>query len=240
MELSKDISMANFFDDTADKQEVPVVPEKVKVGEDEYTLEELQSLVSMGKMGKEVEERYNTKLDRVYPAFTKTTQELKELKEKLEQQAVPPTPVDVDEEVAIKQAREAAKRVGLVTSDDIADLVKKELPNYYKQQRESEKILDEVNKLEGKINGSDGRPAFKAVDMLEFMRDSGISNAETAYKVRYEKELDGWKEKQLSRAKKGDLFTNDRATTPSQPTEPRPNKDNLEQMIKEALYGQSE
>lgn len=233
--------MPSFFDDPQDQPTVPVVPEtpqSVKVGEKEYSMDELSKLVSLGEMGREVETRYNTKLDRVYPAFTKTTQELKELREKFEQQEQ--KPVDYNDEIAIRQARDAAKKVGLVTNDDIKEYIRAEMPNYYREQRETEKVLETAKNLEGKYTGADGRPAFKTEDMLGFMRDSGITDAETAYKVRYEKEIDSWKEQQLSRAKKSDVFTNSGITNPKQPSDPVPTKENLQQLIRETLYGNSD
>jgi len=47
------------------------VTQNYKFGEEEYTKEQLEELVSFGKLAKEAEERYNTKIDRVYPEFTK-------------------------------------------------------------------------------------------------------------------------------------------------------------------------
>ena len=53
--------------------------EKVKLGEEEYTKEELDRFVKLGKIGVEAEEKFDTKIDKVWPEFTKTRQELKEL-----------------------------------------------------------------------------------------------------------------------------------------------------------------
>ena len=45
--------------------------EKVKIGEQEYTQEELDRYVKLGKLAQEAEDKYNTKLDRVWPEYTK-------------------------------------------------------------------------------------------------------------------------------------------------------------------------
>ena len=44
--------------------------------------------------------------------------------------------------------------------------------------------------------------SLKKIAILEYMRDNGINDPELAYKIKYEKELDAWKEKKISSAKK--------------------------------------
>lgn len=236
--------MPDFFNDQdgQDNNNGADAPETVKVGDKEYSQEELAELVKMGEFGKEVETKLNTKLDKVYPNYTRNTQELKELKAKIEELeqagASKAEQLDPEDEVAIKKAREAAKKIGLVTNDDIKDFIKSEFPNFYKEHRATEKLLEQASTFEEKYNGKDGKPVFRSDEMLEFMRDSGITSPETAYKVRFEKELDEWKADQLAKSKKSGFYTDDRETTGSkQPVEPRPNKENLERLIQEALYG---
>ena len=113
--------MDNFFDDPKD----PVVvdqPTKIKVGEREYSESELADLVKMGELGREVEEKYNTKLDRVYPEFTKKSQrvrELVDLNSQYERERAPK--LDPTDEIAIREAREAARKVVLMTNEDVKD-----------------------------------------------------------------------------------------------------------------------
>jgi hypothetical protein len=58
--------------------------QKIKVGEKEYTQDELNTLVGLGQIAQEVETRYNTKIDRVYPEFTKSQQKLKTYESEIE------------------------------------------------------------------------------------------------------------------------------------------------------------
>ena len=74
-----------------------------------------------------------------------------------------------------------------MTADDVR--------TFYAEQRAAEKLLDRTEKLESDFNGADGRPKFEKIAILEYMRDNGINDPELAYKIKYEKELDAWKEK---------------------------------------------
>ena len=49
----------------------------IKIGEDEYKVDELEALIKDGKFKREVEEKQNTSLDKVMGAFTKLSQDAK-------------------------------------------------------------------------------------------------------------------------------------------------------------------
>ena len=62
----------DFFDKPEEKVDEPKEEEKqeeakVKVGEKEYTQDELSKLVGLGEIGAEAEEKFNVKLDKVWP-----------------------------------------------------------------------------------------------------------------------------------------------------------------------------
>lgn len=206
--------------------------EKIKVGDEEYTQEELNRLVSLGKIGVEAEEKFNTKIDSVWPEYSKSRNEVKELKEQLEEfKRGNAEPLMQDGNVEqIQQAKELAKRLGLMTSDEFDQL--------YAERRASEKLLETVEGLESTYNGADGRPKFNKLEILEFMRDNGGMNndPELAYKVKYEKELDAWKEKKLTGAKKSNVVTTTQSIAGSkQPEEVRPTANNLDALVRESL-----
>src|SRR5258707_5967074 len=88
-----------FFEpntETPESQEV----EKINLGGEEYTQEELTKLVGLGKIGLEAEQKYKTRLDRVWPEFQQVINEKKVLEDK----------VRVDEEARKIAAEEAAER----------------------------------------------------------------------------------------------------------------------------------
>lgn len=213
------------------------------IGGIEYTAEQLEKYISLGKIGEEAETRFNTKLDKVWPEYTKTSQELKATKERLDElealaeQQQQETPItDINQEQAIREAKQAAKKIGLVTDDDFEELLSNAFRKYYIQERESERIYNEAVEMSNKYNGSDGRPAFDVQDMLEYMVENNIADSGIAYKIRYEKELDAWKEQQLSKSKKSGMVTEEGSSAGFK-TAPdiKPNKDNLGQLISESL-----
>ena len=67
----------NFFK-PEENAEVATEIEKVKVGEKEYSQDELSKLVGLGEKWTETETKFNTKMDRVVPEYTKATQKIKE------------------------------------------------------------------------------------------------------------------------------------------------------------------
>lgn len=201
-------------------------PNTIKVGEKEYTQEELTRLVSLGEIGAEAETKFNTKIGNVWPEYTKSRAEIKQLQEQLEElkQGKSEAINDADNR---DEVITAARKYGLMTADDVR--------TFYAEQRAAEKLLDRTEKLENDFNGADGRPKFEKIAILEYMRDNGINDPELAYKIKYEKELDAWKEKKISSAKKTDIVTNTVGGANKTPVDVRPNRDNLSDLIKESL-----
>ena len=58
-----------FFEDKKMEPQVPeeVTPEVIKLGEKEYSQEELSKLVGLGEQAVELETKWDTKLDRLMP-----------------------------------------------------------------------------------------------------------------------------------------------------------------------------
>lgn len=232
--VTKDIEESlNATDDEVVEEtasdEVEQVAEKIKVGDEEYTQEELNRLVGLGKIGVEAEEKYNTKIDKVWPEFSKSRNEVKDLQEKVEALEKGNTaPIMEGDDAQVSEALEAAKRLGLMTKDQFDEL--------YAQRRAAEKLLDQTSGLEKEYNGADGRPKFDQKEVLQFMAENGINDPELAYKVRYEKELDEWKEKRLTGAKKSNIVTSTNAgATSKAPEQVKPNRDNIQALIEESL-----
>lgn len=220
--------------------------EKVKIGEEEFTPEQLKEAVGAWKFKKEVEEKHNTSLDKVYPEFTKTTQRVKELEDAEEARKVriaEKKAKQADEELSRKQKegaqlspaeiRKVAAEQGLITDDNLIGRVLNIL--------EGRRIMREAYKLEkaGNPYNAEELPKFDVKDMLDWMSTTpGMGNVspETAYKLRYEKDIDAWKSKTISEGKKKGLTTE----TGSKPggKEPSPIKvtrENLTEQIRAAI-----
>lgn len=221
------------------------IEEKVKLGEEEFTQAELSEMVGMAKSVKEAEEKYNTKLDRVWPEYGRSQTRVKELEQKTAeyeaklaqvQQAPALNPNDQEQ---VKQALDAAKKLGLVTKEDFRTYLDQNFREFYVREESAKELLRDSRDLEEEIDGKDGRPAFKTQDILGYMAETGIKNPELAYKTKYESELDSWKESKLAGAKKPGLYTQ-KSGGAKEPPVIRPNKENLDALIAEQLYGPQE
>ena len=214
-------------------------PEKIKVGEEEYTPEQLDRLVKLGKIGVEAEEKWNTPIEKVYPEFTKKSQELKEIKEKSTQ--------DADAEIKRRQAagetldadaqakviREELSKHNVVFKDDL----EKTITDLYARNRAAERLTETSEDVALEASKTYGINTTSK-EILEHMVETGIRDPEKAFKDKFEKQLDTWKEKELGK-KKGTEFVTEEASTAGgkKPPEVKITRDNLQEHLKEALKG---
>lgn len=75
------------------------------------------------------------------------------------------------------------------------------------------KIANKAERLEKQITGADGRPAFKADEVLDFMFDNSLNDPEEAYNLKHREELASAKIEPIT-------------------------KDNLEEKVKAVLFGE--
>lgn len=235
-----------LFDKNND-QENEVVS-NYKFGEEEYTQEQLEELVNFGKLAKEAEERYDTKIDRVYPEFTKKSQLIKEYEQKIQDyeskfkefETKNTQPAYNDDE-QVRLAKEAAKKIGLLTKEDIEELgliTKDRFNQEYNQVRQAEKLLDGMNKYSKELDGSDGRPKFDIDEILEYMNETGIQDYKIAYKIKYDDQLSEWKTRELQKSRKSGLYTEESQTFADKaPRETKTTRNNLSDSIRQALEG---
>lgn len=232
--------MADFFtEETQTPTETPEI-EKIKLGDKEYTQEELSGLVGVASKVQELESKYNTKFDKVWPEYGRSQNEVRTLKEELEK-IKSQKPVDnngeIDPEVT-KQALEQARKIGLVTREDFKDFMRENFRDLYKVERETDTLVTELNRLEKDISGADGRPKFDKIAVLEHMKNEGFKDPMKAYKDMYEPQLDEWKTRQLSKARTSGFTTiNQSSIGNKQPPEVKATRDNINQLVDEALDG---
>lgn len=215
-------------------EEAEEIEEKVKVGDEEYTRDELKDLVGLGKMGREMEEKWDTKIDKVYPEFTKSRQELKELRETVEAREETQVKEKLAEGKELspdeqrKVAREEAKRLGLLLDTDFNDM--------YAQRRAGERLTDST---ESAVSNAEDKYGIKTTvkDVLQHMaKPESPKVPEKAIKDMFEPQIDKWKEEQLT-SKKGDGLVTESASTAGgkEPSEVKITRDNLRDAVKEAL-----
>lgn len=207
-------------------------PVKIKIGDDEFDPDEAKRLIDLGKIGREAEEKYNTKIDKIWPDYSKTKNDFKELQES-RQTAQIETKVengeDLSEEEQMLQAQKYLKdKLGVVTKDDFEDL--------YQQRRSAERVIDQGLQMEKEIDGSDGRPAFKLEAVLEHAKIFPSSDLMKVYKDLNEEALDVWKESQLGKLKKPAVPASPTASVGAkQPSPVSITKDNLAASLLEEL-----
>jgi uncharacterized damage-inducible protein DinB len=226
----------DFFAEEEQKAQEEI--QKIKLGDTEYEPTELEQMVAKGKKVDEYEKKYNTDFDKAWSGYGKATQENKTLKEELESlrqaQSVSPQP-------NYQQLTEDQKIQARTALSDILGgkpMTDKELDNWYQNRRAGERLIDECKELAGEIDGSDGRPKFDVDEVLGHMKETGIRDPMKAYKDKYEPELDVWKQSELSKSKGMTLPTLSPSGVTKQPANVKISKDNIQELIREELWGQ--
>lgn len=230
----------NFFsqEEETQQQEVQTELEKIKLGEKEYSQEELSKLVGVAEQVQEMEARYNTKFDKVWPEYGRSQNELKLVKEQMDRlQAQARGEQDLDPD-SVAKALEQARKIGLVTKEDFKEFMAQNFRDLYKVEVETDQLVGELNKLEREIDGADGRPKFDKVAVLEHMRAEGFKTPMKAYRDMYETQLDEWKTRELTKARAPGMSTTEQSAPGNKmPPEVSPTRDNLNKLVMEALEG---
>lgn len=241
--------MSDFFkQDLSNAINPPATPEPepqpIKLGDKEYSQDELNELVKLGGIAKELEEKWDTRIDKVYPKYTQASTRVKELEEENEKLKAKPTFQQGDDisPEAKEEAKRAARRLDILTKEDLANagfVSKDDFKKYYADQRATEKLLEKMDSLQEKIDGKDGRPVFRTQEVLEYMADKRLQDPEIAYKLMYEDKLDSWKEKKLAEVKKPGLTTDTASSVGMKmPAEVKITKENRDALLDAALRGE--
>lgn len=226
----------------------------IKIGDKEYTPEQLQEMVGKAQSVSELEQKYNTSFDKVWPDYGRTKNEMKkkeeewaqkeeEYKKQLESRN---SNSGTYSEAEIAAARKEAKVLGIVTQEDLDAYFQEKFPKAFEKQYLTQRQVDEVmgkaRKLQEEYNGEDGRPKFVQDEVIDYMKSEGIRDPEKAYKLMHEQELDKWKSEQVSKSKPRDFFTEEssQAGVDRQPDDDPVTKDNFGDRLQEVLYGGGE
>jgi hypothetical protein len=210
-------------------------PETIKIGEESYTQEQLQHLVGLGKIGAEAESKFQTKIDRVWPEYTKSRQEIEELKKQIKardeaeatkkvQEGTPLSPEETRDLI-----RKQGKEVGIMFQEDF--------DNLYLQRRSAEKLLEDVQAIVVDVEEK-GKPKTSVEAVLRHMEETGIKNPTKAYNDLYETELEKWKQEQMGKVRPSGFMSTSQSTAGGKEPEPiKVTKENLGRLVSEALNG---
>lgn len=130
-----------------------------------------------------------------YDRFKEVNDEAKRYKEELQaikaqqeeaQRVAQMTPEEQVQQQQLEVAKETLKKLGFVT--------KEEQDRMRQEEKAANMFISECNRLEGKYDGKDGMPAFKAKDIASYMDELAaqgqyISDPETAYKLKHLDEI---------------------------------------------------
>ena len=233
----------DFFNN---KQEAKVdEPTTIKVGEKEYSQEELSKLVGLGETASEYEQKWNRPIKDFYPDYTQKSQKLAEFEKQqaeqarlLEEQkskeleAKSRKGSELTQEEARELARKEAINLGLVTQDVFDTEVNKRVAGALA----AKDLIEDVKSVLGEAKEK-GQPQSTPEDLLKYMDENGVKSPEKAYKLMYENEIDKWKEEQLKKIKPAGFMTQENPVAGSKaPPPPQPlTRENLSQAIRDSL-----
>ena len=225
----------DFFEEKTTTEET-TEPEKIKVGEREFTQEELDRRIGLSDIAIEAEEKYNRPISKFWPEYTKRNQENSKLREENEElkqtRTSSQTTIDpTDEEKVAGQVKETLGKYGYAPMADVekrAREIASEVVSGYR-------LLEDVNKVTAR-NTVDGNPQVSSEDLLAFMQEKNINDPEIAYKIKFDKELDSIKEKKLASIKGTPLVTDSVSTAGAKvPNKVKVTRDNFQQVLNEYL-----
>ena len=231
-------------------------PEKIIINGQEYSPEEADQFITLGKRARQIETDLNTSLDKVYPEFTKTSQRLKGVelelqearaakdelaairKEEADRKIKAETPEDAD------AIRGNAKKYGILTEDAIKEkgyMTKAEVEEFYSQQENKQRLINQVNQeadqLTKEIDGKDGRARFNKKATMAYAATYGFQTLKEAYEDMNQDANADWKEKQLAKAERPGLTTLKGGMKTKDPEKPKVTNDNWNQLWDELLTG---
>lgn len=227
-------------------------PEQITINGQAYSPEDATQLIELGSKYKKMESDLNTSLDKVYPEYTRSQQELATLrKEKTERDAElekfrqeqQAAKVKAETPETVQQARKAARELGLADEDYLKEkgyMTKDDMDHYFgekqSQQKQIDTVLGTAKELEKEIDGSDGRVPFDQKAVLAYANAYGVADLKEAYDQMNERGNAKWKEAKLEAEARPGLKT----LTPGgkrEPVTPKYNNSNLGEALGEWLNG---
>lgn len=237
------------------KKEESEEPQKIKVGESEFTAEELEGLVGKARQVSDFEEKQGQSFDEVVKSWGKRGEVIGAFKKAVGYESPEDylkAQEEAKKEAERKQVEEKQTAGKELTPEEQAKLVREELGKHLKEMgyvsreeaqglfrelREGEKILFQVNRIARRAE-KEGLPKVEPEQLLEFMADpANPKDPEKAYKLMFEKELEEAKEKKLASMKRQEIVTEEGGSAGAkQPTERVPQTpDELKQSLLEHL-----
>lgn len=225
------------------------LPQTININGVDYDPAELDSFINKGKQTLELEKQWNTPVDKVWPEYGQTREQLKTtaaekaaLEAKIAQYEAKES-AGTETTQDLNQAREAARKLGITLDEDLdkkgyikRDDLDKYLSERDERQQSIKRIMDTADGLEKEIDGTDGRPAFNKKIVLAYANAYNIPNLKEAYEDMNKPQLDRWKSEQVNSQKSKGLKTLQTGGAKA-PEEKKITTDNFDEALSESLYG---
>ena len=226
--------------DEPKKEEMQPQDTKVKVGEKEYSQDELSQLVGLGETAQEFESKWNRKIGDFYPDYTQKSQKLAEFEKADEERQKAELQAKADAnnlspEETRKLVLQQAREYGLLTKDELEGEVNSRVANAMAAKEIINTTGEVINQAVEK-----GQPKTSVEDLLKYMDETGVRNPAAAYRLKFETEIDKWKEEKLSGMKPKGLETQEGSTAGSkqpEPAKPVHSREELNNRVGEFLKG---
>lgn len=234
--------MSDFFDESNKEEKQEVQDEKIRLGDDEYTQDELKKLVGLGKIGLEAEEKFKTPIDKVWPNYQRVINENQEFKRQQEEakQRELQTKLDQGQQLSSEELKEQAKKqareLGLMDMETFESKFREE---YAKAAAVNQLLTDTGVAIEKYKN--DYNVSTNVDDVLKYMDENGLKNPDKAIKLMFEDTIDQVKEQKIKSIKPQGMVTNSSSQAggkqPQQPSAPR-NEDELAKQLHEFIQSE--
>ena len=198
------------MDKNMDEKISEETPQPVKVGDKEYSQDELSKLVGLGETARELETQWNRPIDKLYPDYTQKSQKLAEYERKEQERADAELKAkaeagNLSPEETRKLALEEAKSLGIVTKDMLHEVIGQEMEKTFTAKAWVDGANEVLQEAQEK-----GQPKTTVDDLLKFSQTKGFGlqvAPKDVYKLMFEPQIDAWKEEQLGKIKQKGLDT---------------------------------
>jgi len=225
----------------------------ITINGEEVELSQVEELYTVGKTTRDLETKYNTSLDKVWPAYGQSREQIKSLSQErdaalAELQSFRSKSQEGNATAQdFKDAKEAAKSLSPEDLEKAGFIKKDQLDSYFEEKYNSkrqqdqavESVLQKAGDLEKEIDGSDGRPKFNKRAVIAYASAYGFNDLGEAYEDMHKDAIESWKEEQVARQTKKGLNTM-KSGGAKEPNQPKVNRDNLGSTLGEALFGNNE
>ena len=210
-------------------------PVKFTIGGKEYSSEEAEALVGMGSKVRDFEDRYNTKLDNLMPAYTQATQKLSDYERRIQEEetAAIQSRAFSGQQLTADEQRQAGKQIldqwGYVDKDTIPEILEEQIEGYM--------IARDVQNFAQQVS-SEGKPEVTPQELIMEMQRSGKS-MEDSYKNMFPTRLAEWEQSRVNEGRNPGIYTQTSgAQSERSPQATRITSDNIEEMADKALSGE--